>query len=404
MIPVEQEPPTIARFQKNADALEQKPTFQQNNFNLMRVVLAISVIFSHCYPIKYGLEVLDPTAHFLRDQKDLPMDHAIDLGHLAVYGFFVISGYLVTMSWQRSLGIWDYLKKRILRIYPGFVIVSLLCALIVGPLAADNTAAYWHQLGTEGLTFFPRLILLDLTVPPVFIHMPVSGAMNGSLWTIPFEFQCYLLVVLLGLASLRASRFIPSNIRRALPATLFAGAYLAYFLYCSGSLAAMPGLLRLNEFSFAGRILTKIGASHGLGSRMYLYFISGMCLYLYRRIIPFRLPLAIVALAALLASIYVLPVIAYVLPLAGSYLLLYIAFLPSPFSRVGTKHDLSYGLYLYAFPVQQLLVHYFDAQLSIAALFFSALIVTAGLAFLSWKFIEAPSLRLKNKKPSPAVS
>ena len=57
MIPVEQEPPTIARFQKNADALGQKPTFQQNNFNLMRVVLAISVIFSHCYPIKYGLSV-----------------------------------------------------------------------------------------------------------------------------------------------------------------------------------------------------------------------------------------------------------------------------------------------------------------------------------------------------------
>ena len=404
MIPVEQEPPTIARFQKNADALEQKPTFQQNNFNLMRVVLAISVIFSHCYPIKYGLEVLDPTAHFLRDQKDLPMDHAIDLGHLAVYGFFVISGYLVTMSWQRSLGIWDYLKKRILRIYPGFVIVSLFCALIVGPLAADNTAAYWYQLGTEGLSFFPRLILLDLTVPPVFMHMPVSGAMNGSLWTIPFEFQCYLLVVLLGLASLRASRFIPSNIRRVLPAVFLAAAYLTYCLYCSGYLVTLPSLLQLDPSSQIGRIVTKIGASHGLGSRMYLYFISGMCLYLYRRIIPFRLPLAIAALAALLASIYVLPVIAYVLPLAGSYLLLYIAFLPSPFSRVGTKHDLSYGLYLYAFPVQQLLVHYFDAQLSIAALFFSALIVTAGLAFLSWKFIEAPSLRLKNKKPSPAVS
>lgn len=372
-------------------------TRRQNNFNVLRVLLAVSVIFSHSYPILYGIQVLDPIARFFRYQKDVPEDHAIDLGHLALYGFFAISGYLVTMSWQNKRSIGDYFKKRILRIYPGLLVVVVLDMFIVSPLGAENAAHFWHALHVTSPLLYLNLLSLNSVQPPVFIHAPVAGSVNGSLWSIRLEFNCYLMVAALGMAAASLRRWIPRVIFRVLPLLLLALFYTVYCLCCSSHLAAFTAMINIHPASHIGHILTKLGSGQGLIPRMVLYFICGMCLYLYREVVSYNRVLALAALAILLASIYVLPVVAYTLPFVGVYLLFYVAFRPSRLAGFGTRTDLSYGLYLYAFPIQQLLTLYFRPHLNVLLLFLSALVITSGLAYLSWHFVEQPSLRLKQR-------
>lgn len=109
---------------------------RDNNFDFLRFLLAVFVLFYHCYPILYGLNA---PSHGLAETI------AGICGGVAVPFFFVISGFLVTRSWlldPRPLG---FLQRRVLRIYPGFLAASLFCALVVGPLGAADAHAYWHQ-------------------------------------------------------------------------------------------------------------------------------------------------------------------------------------------------------------------------------------------------------------------
>jgi peptidoglycan/LPS O-acetylase OafA/YrhL len=398
----------------------------QNNFNLLRVLLAVSVIFSHCYPIMYGPAVYDPIERFLHAQRDAPTDHPIDLGHLAVYGFFVISGYLITMSWQNSSrlglirGLGDYGKKRFLRIYPGLLANLLFCAFLVAPFAADNSYTYWHELWQMRTSFIFHTLLGQMKMPNVFNFMPIIHSVNGALWSIELEIRCYFLVAMLGLSVALIGPRLPKRMLSAAPLLLFSVIYIYYALCCSSQMIAVTSLIPVSSSSFPGHLLTKINQSQGIIDRMLLYFLSGMCFYLYRAYVTYRWPFALAALAILLSAIYIVPVIAYMLPIAGAYLLLYVAFLPLHhipaslertfpflafsakwFREFGKKTDLSYGLYLYAFPIQQLLImhygsYFYKAWSPIGALFVTASIIASGLALLSWHFVEKPSLRLKS--------
>lgn len=308
------------------------------------------------------------------------------------------------MSWQNRRSLGDYAKKRFLRIYPGLFVTSLVCMFIVGPLGADDAHTYWHDLRAGHLSgalhFFLDLLLLQAAMPPIFTHLPVAGSVNAPLWTIMLEIRCYVLVAVLGTAAALIGRRLPRPLLLSLPLLLFVTIYVVYVLCCTGYLATVVGWVPVNPASHAGHVLAKIGTLQGVVPRMLLYFLSGMCLYLYRAFIPYKWPLALTALAILFASIYGVPLIAYTLPLAGAYLLLFIAFVPSPLATFGTKTDLSYGLYLYAFPVQQLLILHYGPQFyglryPVTALFCTALLIASGLALLSWHFVEKPSLRLK---------
>ena len=174
--------------------LAQASLGRENNLDFLRFFLAALVVFSHSFALP-GYEHWEPIRFLTRGQ--------IDGGSLAVDAFFIVSGFLVTQSWQRSKGLDDYLKKRILRIYPGFVIVTLLCALVVGPLGAANPAAYWQALNPA--RFMYNTAQLQFFLPPVFTHLNYHSA-NGSLWTIRNEFLCYLMVALVGLNGLYRRR------------------------------------------------------------------------------------------------------------------------------------------------------------------------------------------------------
>ena len=339
---------------------------RENNFDFLRFLLATFVLFYHCYPILYGLGA---PSHG-------PMEFVAGIcGGIAVPFFFVISGFLVTRSWVTDPHIRDYLQKRVLRIYPGFLIASLFCALVVGPLGADNASAYWHQFQPVKFARW-ALLLVGPFIPTVFLHLPMSTGVNGSFWTLRYEGYCYLLVILMGLAGLYR--------RPPLVAASFTVLYLLRMVQVLTGHVIFP----YRELHLLGNVQ--------LWSSLILYFLAGMLFYLYRNRVPYSRVALLVCLGVLVLCGFINR-LEVALPLCGSYVLLYLAFARRLHLQRFARHgDFSYGLYLYAFPVQQLLVLYLGRCLTIPILFCTAYAVSLCLAAISWHLVEKPCLRRKH--------
>ncbi len=346
-----------------------------NQFDRWRLLLAVLVVYSHCFVLLLRPEDASRSETFLRITRG-----QITGGELAVDGFFAISGLLILHSWTRSRTLWHYLQKRVLRIYPGYLLAAAVCALLFGPLGAAQPSRYFTTLD------LPRLIvstlhLTSLWVPGVFPHNPVPGSINGSSWSIFYEFWCYLLVAGIGLTRLYQKPFF-------LP-LLFAASLATYA-------AQHAPIGRFDQMSpFFHHIPVPCA---GPWPRLLSFFLAGMTFYRYRQRIPSSRRLLIGSLAALGLLSLAGTGLTAALPLFGTYALFYSAFsrrsgLPSSAPRA----DLSYGIYLYAFPIQQLLVMHAGSHLNPYSLFLLSLAITLGFALLSWHTVEKPALQLRSR-------
>ena len=159
---------------------------RSNNFNLLRLLFTALVLLSHSPELVDGNRQREILTNFFG---------TVSFGELAVDGFFLLSGFLIVQSWQRNPNLSVFIKKRVLRIYPAFIAASLISAFIVGPLGSDPSQ-YISQF--DWLRFFKGIFFLSVpAVPPVFHGQPYPSV-NASMWTIAYEFRCYLLVALLG--------------------------------------------------------------------------------------------------------------------------------------------------------------------------------------------------------------
>lgn len=348
----------------SSQTLEEVSKGRENNLDFLRFALATLVVFSHSFALP-GYAAFEPLSRLTRGQ--------IDGGALAVDFFFVISGFLVTQSWQRSKGVGDYLKKRVLRIYPGFLAAVLLCGLVVGPLGADSLAAYRHAF--HPARFLVNILQLKFVLPPVFTHLAYPSA-NGSLWTIRNEFLCYLMVALFGLVGLYRFRGVLLG--------LFGVTLLLYLREVYGHLPFCPGV-----------VLPVVGQV-AMWPRYLTQYLAGMCFYLYRDRIAYARRWIGGAAAVVVAACF-LPALPAVLPICGAYLLFAFAFSAKPdLHRFAQRGDLSYGIYLYAFPIQQLLLWSMAPHMAPLLLFGLAFPLTAAMAWASWHLIEKPCLRFKS--------
>jgi len=280
--------------------------------------------------------------------------------------FFVISGYLITMSHQRSPTVWIYIKNRCLRIFPGLAVLVLLTVFVMGPIVSTYPAAeYYAKIGTWNYLSNIALYFSAESLPGVFQFNPLPGVVNGSLWTLKYEFTCYIVVCLLGYFGKLGKK-----------------STLAIFLIC------------------LAEVLLAKKTGHPL-IYFLMFFASGMLLYLYRDSIVLRGRYAACAsVLLLLAAVYggTISQKAFVVAFAlfGGYVILYLAFAPwlklHAFSRYG---DFSYGLYIYAFPIQQMLTYllpdhqewYWNFGLSLPLIFICA--------YFSWHFVERRALKMK---------
>ena len=335
----------------------------QNNLDFCRFWLAIQVIFSHSFALAEGDECREPLSILTSGQ--------LNSGEFAVGCFFAISGFLITHSWLRSRSASSFLSKRVRRIYPGFVAAVLFGVFIVAPIGA----AYIKWTARDILSLPLNLIALRNVEPKgVFPHNPCPGLINGSLWSIPYEFKCYLVVMLIGGLGLFRDRRLVLGILIAILAGGFFYRPDSTSVVERGAFAVIIGMV-----SFWCNVLP--------------YFVAGMAYYLYRDQIPrSRQFLAIVSLILVISAV-VPPAGRVAFPLAITFLLFWFAF-HSPFRIYGWSRygDFSYGIYLYAFPLQQLMVMRFPGISPVLLFLVSTpLAVIAGV--ISWHLLEKHFLK-----------
>lgn len=335
---------------------------RDNNFNLIRILAAGAVVVSHAFPIALGAGAAEPFEEAT----------GRSLGWIAVAIFFAISGFLITRSFDRKSRITRWLSARVARLFPGLFVMLVLTALLYGPVFTALPAnAYFTDPATYA--YVPRnlsLAFLQFDLPGVFAGNPLPGAINGSLWTLVHEVACYAGVLALGLCGVLGSR-------RGF--ALFCGLYLAVLLASS-----IPTI----EAAIPGRLV--------LFRDLSLPFVFGMALYHWRDQVPLSW-LACAALAAAAAMLRTTPFFEFVFIPAIAYATFVAAYRITgrvrAYNRLG---DYSYGLYIYAFPMQQAIASVAGPHSPLVNILF-ALPMALLLAIVSWHWVENPALERRNR-------
>ena len=298
--------------------------------------------------------------------------------------FFALSGFLVTGSALR-LTIGKFVLSRVLRIVPALAVDTLVMVLLIGPLVTTlPLGTYFTDPGTA--KYLLNIVgEIHFTLPGVFTGNPLKGVVNGSLWTIPPELGCYpAMSALILFGWVRSWRIVALG-----AAAVFALVVLASSV--GDLLSAVPADLT-------------VPLQHGLerpGIKLVGFFLLGSLAFLLRGRIPYSPRLAGLSLllfpigAAFGSAAWIgepLWVLGTALPL--TYLMAFLGLTKLPKLPFFDRGDYSYGIYLYGFPIQQLMMHLF-APASPFALFALTLLPVTALAIFSWHVVEKPTLRLR---------
>ncbi len=324
-----------------------------NNFDTLRIVAALAVLISHAFALTTGSDATEPLYRLTGGEATI--------GGTAVCVFFAISGYLITRSFLRTSDPVTFIAARALRLYPALLVMLLVIVGIAGPILTRlPPGAYFIDPVTwRHLSVTLSLLASESRLPGVFENLPYPGSIDGSLWTLVHEVRCYAVVLVLGIAGV-----LKRGPRIVLP---------------------MIALLLLAAWRWAPDATPWF----------YTAFAAGMALCCA------RLPLngwVALGCAVLCAASVTLGGYRMVTATFGTYAVLWLALTPRvrlpDLARWG---DMSYGLYIWAFPVQQLTVHLLGNHGGWALNIAASLPIALALSWLSWRFIEAPALRWKTQ-------
>ena len=334
---------------------------RRNNFDFLRLFFASLVIISHSFPLAGCKEFFE-----------IFTNNQISLGEFSVDCFFIMSGYLIFQSLERSKTLASYLWKRVLRLYPALFVLLVITLCIIPIVYQGNNifqeSSYWTYL-PNGISLYR----IQYEITGVFETNPYKKAINGSLWSLSYEFTLYILLMFL----------FPFRTNKKCTRILLTIAFIIAFF-----------LLQFRPF-FLNRFFGYIMLSSTLMYKLSVFFFAGSILSLFdlkkyntlvtRVIIAFSLVLSVIFSCYNIVSPILLPLL--VLMLAKIH--------TAPLHIIEKKFgDISYGVYIYGFFVQQILMNYFN--LSPLILMIISLIITYILAYNSWHLIEKRSLKYKN--------
>lgn len=347
---------------------------RRNSLNCLRLILALGVVFSHALTLgALGSEVIGNKTTF---------------GTIAVYGFFGISGYLIAGSAARH-GVGRYLWQRFLRIFPAFWVCLLVTAFVFGLVAWSHdhqcglTCYVRQPVGPWGYVFNNAwLKMRQLAIGSTLRTVPVPDVWNGSLWTLFYEFLCYLVLAILALVGMLRNRWTVAAL----------GAFAWATEIVITSVPSFSAQFDLYHHWDEYKMLTFVPI-----------FLTGSAMWLYRERLPDSGVLALGCVAAVLVGFalpvgthepgfaltsidMVAPFLAYPLLWLGAHL---------PLQSVGATNDYSYGIYIYAWPVQQLLALWGVNRWGYVPYVLATVALTAPFAVASWWIVERHALRLK---------
>lgn len=341
-------------------------TAPRQNYWLVRHFAALCVMFAHSFELsgKLPYELL----------RAFPL--LIGISGLGVTVFFIVSGYLVTQSWERHHSITVFVWHRLLRIMPGLwscMAFALLLGAAVTTLPMD---AYWFHPQIGNYVWGNVLMRNVLDLPGVFQGNPAGAGITGTFWTLPIELTCYLSVVVLGVLG----------------------------VWRNTTIGVAVGIAALMAVTWWGSAVNLFGAVI-LADKLPIYyaaFLCGMLLFHWRSkiFVGWTLPATLLALAT--AALWYLPpenlwwrwMSLIRVALLAWFLVNAIAAISQIWPEPSGWPDLSYGVYLYGYPIQQALVFFYpdwNGWMVLAA----SLSLSVAAAVVSWYAVEAPALRLK---------
>jgi peptidoglycan/LPS O-acetylase OafA/YrhL len=336
---------------------------RDNNFTLLRFGAAMTVLFAHSIAV-LGLP---PEREFFYKRI------GFSLGEMGLDMLFVTSGFLVTASLVGRQDLIAYLWARILRVYPGLLVMLVLTVFVLAPALTTLPLRDYYSSPLTWEYFRKCATLIGgvrYALPGVFQNVPLKGEFNGSLWTMPVEVRMYLYLAAIWVALALLPAWRVKAMRIVLP--ISAVALLAVVL--------VPRLTG--------------GPVNGANIRVFMY-LYGSSLYLWRDKVPLG-PwllagiLSALALASFDKTVFFLVYLACLAPLV-----LHLVYVPGGRIRAFNDWgDYSYGVYIYAFPVQQTLAFLFPAM-TLGMMMGSSALVSVAIAIVSWKLIEERALAMK---------
>jgi peptidoglycan/LPS O-acetylase OafA/YrhL len=323
---------------------------EENNFDLLRLLAAIGVIYSHAFPVIDGSNQNEVLYRLSGGQ--------FTVGELCVGVFFIISGFLITQSFLRAGSLIGYFTNRVLRIVPGLLAVTLVVCLVLGPIMTVATSQdYWSSYLTVRYLGNAMIYPAAQELPGVFATHAYPLVTNASVWTLSYEFSCYILIAAICLAIRRA--WLQSLLMLGIAATT------VFFTYVSPAI-----------------FLTFLS-----------YFLAGSIAYAARGWVVLDRRIFFVSIAVLMLCVGFHKWLVPAFCIFGSYATFYLAY-----ARPLTKYDaarygdFSYGVYLYAWPIQQVVAPHTSSPFEN---FVVSAPITVIFAVMSWNLVEKPSLARK---------
>lgn len=335
-------------------------TESKNNLTFLRLAAAIVVFLNHCFPLTG------------RDEP-LADKFGITLGTIAVDVFFVISGFLITKSIVNSRSDKFFIMSRVLRIYPG-LIGAVIFSTILGSFFTN--LSFFNYITDQQIKIFllkgsTLLAGVEMQLPGVFIENPYKNAVNGSLWTLIYEVKMYIFLFL----TYKTSKILSNKLKLESLFTVF-----------------VIVIVLISYIFFAINNLNSIQESH-INRFTYLFF-SGSLYFLLRKRIFFEKWFFYFSITLIfLLALFYLQIFKISYMLLIPYIVMYLSFVPSKFSGVN-ENDFSYGIYVYAFPIQQSVVSIFKNIGPYEMMVICAPII-GFLSVISWYFIEKKALNMK---------
>lgn len=340
---------------------------RDNNYNLIRFIAATLVLISHSYALATGESKLEPLREWL----------GITWGIIAVDIFFVTSGFLIAYSFFNRKSLSSFVWARFLRIYPGLLVAILFCVFIVG-LFFTTDSAYLYLTNEQTVKYFFKNITLvfgiEHQLPSVFHETPHRYLVNASLWTLPYELTMYCALAIAGIAVIYVNSVLKVDIMT--------------FAFITMPLLGALLTITNHFYNFAPENIT----------RLFALFFMGAAFYLFRNKIFLSHKLTMLMMLAIAVSLLNADIFYITFFLSLPYLVFYLAYIPNGKIRAFNKMgDYSYGIYIYAFPIQQSIAMLIP-NVSISTMIWASFSTTIIFAFLSWHLIEKKCLALKKAK------
>ena len=336
-----------------------------NNFDFLRLIFALFVLVSHSYPLSGMEESSEWLYRFTNNQ--------LSFSNIGVPGFFIISGYLIYQSLERSKNLKQYYIKRFLRLFPSLIVVLILTVLLAPFVYENQNLSYLHN--NSVWSYFPNnisLYNLQVSINGVFDHNPYKSAIiNGSLWTIPYEFTLYIAISTLYFIKKGGIKILIFTLTFIV---LLISNYIFIHILSSYSLFCLNGnqFVKLSCFFVSGSYLATLNFENWAFKKGIL--IISMILFI----------IAMKFNITYYTNFIILPIIVLTFGTLSTPII----------NKIGIKiGDLSYGVYIYGFVVQQTIEYFYI--LNYINLMISSILVSLLIAFGSWHLIEKRALNLK---------